>query len=84
MPDGSFELRTPCYSPTSPQAFTWAAKDIGSCVVALFKNYKDHGDKILNKIFYGVTARVTHLKFAEIIQKGPLSPVGQITHVASL
>ena len=75
MPDGSFELRVPCYSPTSLQELTWASKDIGSCALALFKNYKDHGDKILNKIFYGVNAQVTHVKFAEVLQKGSFSPV---------
>jgi hypothetical protein len=73
MPDGSFELRTPRYRPTALLPAVWASKDIGPCALALFKNYQDHKDEILNKVFYGITAQVSHLEFAEILQKGQLS-----------
>jgi hypothetical protein len=83
MPDGSFELRTPRYSPTTLLPAVWASKDIGPCALALFKNYQDHKDEILNKVFYGITAQVSHLEFAEILQKGQPSrhdESDQLTH----
>jgi hypothetical protein len=61
MPDGSFELRTPRYNPTALLPAVWASKDTGPCAIALFKNYQDHMDEILSKVFYGVTAQVSHL-----------------------
>ena len=83
MPDGSFELRTPRYSPTTLLPAVWASKDIGPCALALFKNYRDHMDEILNKVFYGLTVQVSHLEFAEILQKGQPSrhdDSDQLTH----
>jgi hypothetical protein len=68
-PDGSLEVRTPCYKPDTLQAFTWVARDLGPCALALFKNYRDHKE-ILGQTFHAVNTQATHADFAKMIQKG--------------
>jgi uncharacterized protein YbjT (DUF2867 family) len=62
-----FELAIPKYSASADQSFTWVARDLGPCVLALFKN-RDRKE-INNKAFPVVTAKMTYPEFAKILEK---------------
>jgi hypothetical protein len=64
---GSFELAIPKYSASAAQSFTWVARDLGPCVLALFNNR--YRKKITNKAFPIVTAKMTYPEFAKILEK---------------
>jgi hypothetical protein len=51
-PEGHLEIIVPLYSATALPAFTWATRDLGPCVLALFKNY-EHQD-IKGRVFHAV------------------------------
>ena len=69
--DGSsYELTIPIYDPNSPQYFTWVERDLGQCVLALLKHYKDDSAKILGETFYAVSDKMNYTDYAKTIEKG--------------
>ncbi|KAI0248748.1 hypothetical protein BJV78DRAFT_1233113 [Lactifluus subvellereus] len=66
-PSGTFELPIPKYSASSDQSFTWVARDLGPCVLALFK-HRDR-EEINNRAFPVITAKMTYPEFAKILEK---------------
>lgn len=74
-PDSSsYELTIPKYDPNSPQYFTWVERDLGQCVLALLKHYKDDSAYILGETFYAVSDKMNYTKYANVIEKGSVPP----------
>jgi hypothetical protein len=70
-PDSSsYNLTIPKYDLNSTQYFTWVERDLGQCVLALFKHYKDSSAGILDETFYAVSEKMTYPEFATVIEKG--------------
>lgn len=70
-PDSSsYELTIPKFDANSPQYFTWIERDLGQCVLALLKHYKDDSAHILGETFYAVSDKMSYTDYANVIEKG--------------
>ncbi|KAG8216856.1 hypothetical protein J3R82DRAFT_7119 [Butyriboletus roseoflavus] len=66
----SYELTIPKYDPNSPQYFAWIERDLGQCVLALLKHYKDDSAHILGETFYVVSDKMNYTDYANVIERG--------------
>ncbi|KAF8545773.1 NAD(P)-binding protein [Imleria badia] len=83
-PDSSsYELTVPKYDPNSPQYFTWVERDLGQCVLALLKHYKDDSAHILGETFYAVGDKSSYTDYANEIEKVVGKPVRFVTGAAT-
>ncbi|KAN0084223.1 hypothetical protein V8E55_007727 [Tylopilus felleus] len=79
-PDSSsYELTIPKYDPNSSQCFTWVERDLGPCVLALLKHYKDESAHILGETFYAVSDKMSYTEYANEIEKVLGKPVHFVT-----
>ncbi|KIL00309.1 hypothetical protein PAXRUDRAFT_768622 [Paxillus rubicundulus Ve08.2h10] len=75
-PDSSsYDLTIPKYDLHSTQYFTWVERDLGQCVLALFKHYKDSSAVILGETLYAVSEKLTYPEYATVIEKALGKPV---------
>ncbi|KAF8549040.1 NAD(P)-binding protein [Imleria badia] len=83
-PDSSsYELTIPKFDPKSPQYFTWVERDLGQCVLALLKHYKDESAHILGETFYAVSDKMSYTDYAKEIEKVVGKPVRFVTGATS-
>ncbi|KIJ07527.1 hypothetical protein PAXINDRAFT_177678 [Paxillus involutus ATCC 200175] len=83
-PDSSsYNLTIPKYDLNSTQYFTWVERDLGQCVLALFKHYKDSSAGILDETFYAVSEKMTYPEFATVIEKALGKPVHCVSKPSS-
>ncbi|KAF8438093.1 hypothetical protein L210DRAFT_854041 [Boletus edulis BED1] len=75
----SYELTIPKYDPNSPQYYTWVERDIGQCVLALLKHYKEDSAQILGNTFYAVSDKMSYTDYAKEIEKAVGKPVRFVT-----
>ena len=71
----SYELTIPEYDAKSPQYFIWIERDLGQCVLALLKHYKNDSAHILGETFYAVSDKMSYTDYANVIEKGSV-PLG--------
>ncbi|KIJ12333.1 hypothetical protein PAXINDRAFT_163925 [Paxillus involutus ATCC 200175] len=75
-PDSSsYALTIPKYDPNTPQYVTWVERDLGQCVLALLKHYKDSSAGVLDETFYAVSDKLTYTEYAAVIEKALGKPV---------
>jgi len=79
----SYELTIPKYDPNSPQYFTWVERDLGQCVLALLKHYKDDSAHILGETFYAIGDKMSFTDYANVIEKAVGKPVRFVTGAAT-
>ncbi|KAF8552074.1 NAD(P)-binding protein [Imleria badia] len=83
-PDSSsYELTIPKFDPKSPQYFIWVERDLGQCVLALLKNYKDDSAHVLGEAFYAVGERMSYTDYAKEIEKAVGKPVRFVSGAAT-
>ncbi|KAI9569974.1 hypothetical protein HD554DRAFT_2089140 [Boletus coccyginus] len=83
-PDSSsYELTIPKFDPKSPQYFTWIERDLGQCVLALLKHYKDDSAHILGETFYAVSDKMSYTDYANVIEQAVGKPVRFVKGVTS-
>lgn len=68
--DGTYELPMPLFSADATNAILWVKNALGASVLALFKNYRDRPDEIMNKTFVVANAHMTYPDFAAVLSKG--------------
>ncbi|KAG6377450.1 hypothetical protein JVT61DRAFT_15255 [Boletus reticuloceps] len=79
----SYELTIPKYDPDSPQYFSWIERDLGQCVLALLKHYKNDSPQILGETFYAVSDKMTYTDYVNEIEKVVGKPVRFVTGAAT-
>ena len=70
----SYELTIPEYDAKSPQYFIWIERDLGQCVLALLKHYKNDSAHILGETFYAVSDKMNYTDYVNVIEKGSVPP----------
>ncbi|KAF8438110.1 hypothetical protein L210DRAFT_3405291 [Boletus edulis BED1] len=75
----SYELTIPKYDPDSPQYFSWIERDLGQCVLALLKHYKDDSPQILGETFHAVSDKMSYTDYVNEIEKVVGKPVRFVT-----